>query len=125
MENLLIINEKPSQFNTFKQALGGESGTFKNFRYTLTHSYGHLFELKKPADLVSEENKARYSDWEHLSCYPWNYEDFSWQKILKKGDTKKDAEFYKNAFNNIKRKLNGHDAIVIATDTDPSGEGDL
>ncbi|MBW8014510.1 type IA DNA topoisomerase [Lactobacillus helveticus] len=125
MEKLLIINEKPSQFETFKEALGGESGIYKNYRYTLCHSYGHLFELKSPENLVSKENKAKYSNWHDLSCYPWNYEDFIWQKQLKTGDSSKDAEFYKKAFFTIKNKLQGHDAIAIATDTDESGEGDL
>lgn len=125
MENLLIINEKPSQFQTFKEALGGESGTYGNFSYTLCHSYGHLFELKSPAELVSPENRERYSDWSNLSYYPWNYEDFSWQKRLKTGNSKEDTEFYKKAINAIKNKWAGHDAVVIATDTDPSGEGDL
>lgn len=125
MTNLLIINEKPSQFQTFKQALGGEKGTYKGFNYTLCHSYGHLFELKEPAELVSAEKKARYSNWNDLYCYPWDYQDFKWKKRLKKGKTAEDSTFYKKAFEAIKQKLPGHDVIVIATDTDPSGEGDL
>lgn len=125
MTNLLIINEKPSQFQTFKKALGGEKGTYKGFKYTLCHSYGHLFELKEPAELVSAEKKARYSNWDDLSCYPWDYQDFKWEKILKMGENAADAAFYQKAFSAIKQKLPGHDAVVIATDTDPSGEGDL
>lgn len=47
------------------------------------------------------------------------------EKRLKKGKTAEDSTFYKKAFGAIKQKLPGHDVIVIATDTDTSGEGDL
>lgn len=115
---LLILAEKSSAYKEFADVLGGVTGTVGNDTYELAHSHGHLLKLKDPQDQVSEDKRARYADFDTLKPYPWNIADFNWHKMYINADDKKDAM-------KIKKAAEGKDAIVIATDCDPSGEGDL
>ena len=115
---LLILAEKPSQYRNYVKDLGGKTGTFNGDEYEITHALGHLLELKSPDEQVDDTKlKQRYGDWSSLNNFPWNVMDFAWRKqVIPK--TKK-------VLTDIKRAAKGKDGIVIATDNDPSGEGDL
>ena len=51
MEKLLIINEKPSQYQAFSKALGGVDGEFDGYQYHLMHLFGHILGLPVPEKL--------------------------------------------------------------------------
>lgn len=115
---LLILAEKPSQMKNYSKDLGGSSGTVFGDQYVLAKSHGHLLTLKAPQDQVDDEElKRKYADWTSLNNFPWNVHDFKWRKTAITGS--------RSTLATIKKQAKGKDAIVIATDNDPSGEGDL
>ena len=111
-----ILTEKPSACRNFSKALGGMSGTYNGEDYVLVHSAGHLYELIPPAEQVPKDREAFYKSWDttHL---PWNETEFAWKKKATSGSSKLLKEIHDT--------LKTCDEIVIATDNDPSGEGDL
>lgn len=111
-----ILTEKPSAKRNFVKALGGERGTFNGEKYVIVNALGHLYELKEPKQQVNDELQKKYSSWS-LNNLPWNHEDLNWEYKVSKGGQK-----YLKA---IKDALKGCTEIVIATDIDPTGEGDL
>ena len=113
---LTILTEKSSACSNFAKALGGMSGTYNGEEYRLVHSHGHLFELADPKDQVPEDKKEMYSKWD-IENIPWDIPDFRWVKVKKDG-----AE---STLDNIEESLCDTDEVVIATDDDPSGEGEL
>lgn len=112
---LLILTEKPSAKRNFSKALGGDTGYFEGDEYTLVASRGHLMEFPYP-EKMAFKNKEKYENWTNLSLFPWDENDLSWDKKKIKGTS--------SVFQDIKSKAKSCDAIVIATDDDPSGEGD-
>lgn len=110
----------------FEAALGGRSGHVANYDYVLTCLRGHVMELKEPASQVSPDLKEKYSSWE-LKDLPWNLEDLSWKRTYLKSynPRSKKQESTKSLIDELKQKSESVDGLVIATDTDPSGEGDL
>lgn len=115
---LLILAEKNSQFDNYKKDLGGVTGTFNGDQYQLVHAHGHLLTLKSPEQQVDDvELKKRYADWTSLGSFPWNEQDFKWRKEA--------IPQTRSLFTTFKNAAKNADAIVIATDNDPSGEGDL
>lgn len=111
-----ILCEKPSQARNFAKALGGMSGTFDNEPYMITCARGHLYEFKEPHEQVAAGLSARYKSWS-LANLPWDETAFNWSHNMKK-----DAS---GTLKQIKDVLSKCDTIAIATDIDPSGEGDL
>lgn len=111
-----ILTEKPSAKRNFIKALGGEKGTFNGEKYVIVSALGHLYELKEPDKQVSKELEKKYSSWA-LSNLPWEYKDFKWSYKISKGGQKYLTE--------IKKELSKCSEICIATDIDPTGEGDL
>lgn len=111
-----ILCEKPSAARNFATALGGKTGTFAGTEYIITASRGHLYGLAMPEKQVNEDKADEYRNWS-LSNLPWDLKDFRWMKV-KKPDTSETLD-------NIKSDLSGCDEIVIATDDDPTGEGEL
>lgn len=111
-----ILTEKPSAKRNFIKALGGERGTFNGEKYVIVNALGHLYELKDPKLQVDESLQRKYSSWS-LSNLPWNYDDFKWKYKVSQGGQK--------YLKQIKDELKNCDEIVIATDIDPTGEGDL
>lgn len=111
-----ILAEKPSAARNFAKALGGMSGTYKGEKYIITASHGHLYEFVDPSDNVHGSLSSQYKSWD-LSNLPWKETDFIWKKTLKPGAA--------DTVNQIKNVLSKCDEIVIATDNDPSGEGEL
>ena len=115
-----ILCEKPSAARNFAKALGGNeramTGTFDGEQYIIVASRGHLFEYAKPDGQVSAALKDQYYSWD-IKNLPWNENDFSWKRVKKK-----DVD---GALNDIKNGLGRCDEIAIATDDDPTGEGEL
>lgn len=111
-----ILTEKPSAKRNFIKALGGERGTFNGEKYVIVNALGHLYELKDPKLQVDESLQRKYSSWS-LNNLPWNYDDFKWEYKVSQGGQK--------YLKQIKDELRNCDEIVIATDIDPTGEGDL
>lgn len=111
-----ILAEKPSQARNQATALGGAKGAFNGEQYIIVPALGHLYEFKDPSEQVPKDLAAQYKSWD-LSNLPWNERDFSW-KLQKKADVDK-------ILKNIKAALSQCDEICIATDDDPTGEGEL
>ncbi|WP_289183191.1 DNA topoisomerase [uncultured Dubosiella sp.] len=111
-----ILTEKASAARNFEKALGGKEGTYNGEAYRITHARGHLYELYDPSQQVDEALQKKYKSW-NTKNLPWKREDFLW----KKKETKDAADILKQ----IKADLKGCDELIIATDDDPSGEGEL
>ena len=112
-----ILTEKPSASRNFAKALGGMKGTYNGENYVIVASRGHLYEFVDPVDQVQGEAlQEKYRSWS-LQYLPWDEKDFIWKKKAKK-DTK-------DTLKAIKDGLSPCDEIVIATDDDPTGEGEL
>lgn len=112
-----ILCEKPSAARNFAAALGGATGTYNGERYTIVASHGHLYGFNTDPDAhVDNDLKEKYKSWS-LGNLPWNENDFKWKTVAKdkSDDTPK----------KIKEVLSGCDEICIATDDDPTGEGEL
>lgn len=111
-----ILCEKPSAARNFSKALGGNSGIFNNEQYVIASSVGHLFEFVEPKDMVSKDRSAYYATWA-LGNLPWNENDFLWKRVQKNNTS--------DISSKILSSFKDCDEVVIATDFDPSGEGDL
>lgn len=111
-----ILAEKPSAARNFATALGGMSGTYNGESYIIVNAAGHLYELIDPEKQVSPSLSAQYKSW-NLANLPWNEKDIAWkrEKIAKSA----------SLIPPIKKVLSTCDEICIATDVDPSGEGEL
>lgn len=111
-----ILTEKPSARANFVKALGGQKGTFNGEQFVLTNALGHLYQMKDPEKQVQEDIQPKYKSWA-TNNLPWNEKDFKWDYEVSKGGQKHLKE--------IRDTLSKCDEIVIATDIDPTGEGDL
>ena len=111
-----ILCEKPSAARNFAKALGGPSGTFEGQDYRIVAARGHLFEFQEPEKQVADDLVSRYKSWS-LKELPWNEKDFTWKRVK----TKDAAKVLKE----IKEGLKGCEEVAIATDVDPTGEGEL
>lgn len=112
-----ILNEKPSQMRNFASALGGSSGKYNGEDYKLVAARGHLYEYaKNPEEQVSPALASHYKAW-NLANLPWNEQDFLWKRQKKEGVSA--------TLKQIKDILATCDEICIATDDDPTGEGEL
>lgn len=116
LDLLGILCEKPSAGRNFAAALGGSSGTYNGERYQIVCARGHLYEFEKPEKQVNSALSPQYRSWD-LKYLPWNEKDFKWVRT-KKSDTA-------DTLRTIKNVLDGCDEVVIATDWDSSGEGEL
>ena len=111
-----ILCEKPSAARNFAKALGGMSGTYNGEQYVIVASVGHIYEFADPSAMVPASLKEQYAKWS-LENLPWDETNFNWKRTQKK-DT---ADVRKR----IVDALMKCDEIAIATDVDPSGEGEL
>ncbi|PLA92319.1 DNA topoisomerase [Ligilactobacillus salivarius] len=116
MVDYLILTEKPSAAENFSTALGGKNGTFNGKTYKIVHARGHLLTLAEPQKQVDSSLKEKYKSWDPETI-PWNLSNLSWKRspIRNAG----------SILNSIKDAAQNAKAIVIATDNDPSGEGEL
>jgi DNA topoisomerase-3 len=123
----LILTEKPSARKNFEKALGGSKGGFADFEYEMANLRGHVMTLKEPEEMVDKNKAEFYKAWQ-LENFPWQPDTFSWQYTYIKSNNPRTGkkESTKPLLDALKKQsANGFDAIVIATDTDPSGEGEL
>lgn len=111
-----ILTEKPSQARNFAKALGGMTGTYNGEKYQITHARGHLYEFVDPDKQVSEDKEERYKKWD-VKELPWNEKDLAWKYRAAKDSSSILAD--------IRNCLSKCDEVVIATDDDPTGEGEL
>lgn len=111
-----ILCEKPSAARNFAKALGGQKGTYNGEQFVIVAARGHLYEFVDPEKQVPTALSAQYKSWD-LAHLPWDEKDFAWKREPKK-DT---ADVIKT----IKAVLSTCDEICIATDVDPTGEGEL
>lgn len=111
-----VLVEKPSAAKNFSKALGGMSGTFNGENYIILNSVGHIYEYKEPSKQVDKVLSDEYKSWK-MDKLPWDETDIKWDRRISKGK--------KNVVDTIKVKAKNCSEIVIATDVDPSGEGDL
>lgn len=111
-----ILTEKPSAMRNFSKALGGNSGVINGEKYILCSSVGHVFELLEPHFQVDEKYFTKIKRW-RIDTLPFDETKFMWKYGIK--DNVRDV--VKNIYDILKKC----DEIVIATDNDPTGEGDL
>lgn len=115
---LAVLTEKPSAGRAFAAALGGAQGTFNGEPYVIVSARGHLYELAMPeAQLrgASAEEAARMKSW-NLANLPWDSSRFTWSRVQSR-----DAG---PVLSQLRQVLPRVSEIVIATDIDPTGEGD-
>lgn len=114
---LLVLTEKPSAARNFARALGGMRGTFDGEDYSIFALRGHVLELDKDFEnQVQPGLVEQYASWK-VENLPWNPDDLSFTKIVKQ-----DCE---PILDGLASAIEGADELVIATDNDPSGEGEL
>lgn len=123
MGNTVILTEKPSAAKNFAKALGGRSGTYDGTQYTIVNALGHLLEFKAPVDMVPAAKAEEYRSWE-VAHLPWDPDDFSWEREPRKKAGKADPGV-KSLLADLKAAFSSASEIVIASDIDPTGEGDL
>lgn len=113
----LILTEKPDAARNFANALGGLSGFLpdSNDSYDIVAADGHLLQLPAPDQMVDKCMSQKYKNWTDTSLFPWDPADFNWQKRVVRGK--------QETLDTIRKSALGHDAIIVATDYDPSGEG--
>lgn len=111
-----ILTEKPSARANFATALGGVIGVFDGQQYKIVNARGHLYEYLDPDQQVPAALQSQYKSWD-LQHLPWDETQFSWKRREKRD--------VGSLLQSLKSELSGCDEIVIATDVDPSGEGEL
>jgi DNA topoisomerase-3 len=112
-----ILTEKPSAKRNFAKALGGEKGTFDGTDYIIVSARGHLYEWVDVSKMTDDINlQSRYKSWD-VNNLPWNHKELNWKR-----GNKKDTQ---SCLQEIRQALSGCSEIAIATDVDPTGEGDL
>lgn len=127
MTKYLILAEKPSAAKKFAKALGAMSGTYNNESYKIVSSHGHLMTLAEPHDMLKNPELAeKYKSWK-LEDLPWDANDFTWERTYAKtkNPRTKRLQSTKKDIAEIKKEAKDAEIFVIATDNDPSGEGEL
>lgn len=119
MIDYLIIAEKPSAGKKIASALGGMAGNFDGHSYKILCSQGHIIEFKEPHEMVPVNQIEKFKSWS-LENLPWDSSQMNWGRRLNKAN--KNAGSIIKQFKTAAKEAN---AIVIATDNDPSGEGEL
>ena len=113
-----ILCEKPSAMKNYSLALGGNKGVFNNQEYEIVCSVGHIFSFVKDMkkQVVEPSTEEKYEKWD-IENLPWDYKNIKFKKELNKDK--------KEVYEKIKKVAEKCDDIVIATDNDPTGEGEL
>lgn len=119
MEKLLIINEKPSQYQAFSKALGGVDGEFDGYQYHLMHLFGHILGLPVPEMTAKNNAKQLVGSFSNTENTPWHYQWFDFSKRALKDKN------FASIIQDVQDYLNQGYIPVIASDIDDSGEGDL
>ena len=111
-----ILTEKPSAARNFAKALGGNKGSFNGENYVIVNARGHLYEFVEPNDMVASDLQGKYKSW-NVDNLPWEHRELSWKRKPKDGVV--------SLLQDIKKTLSACTEIAVATDVDPTGEGDL
>ena len=113
---ILVLAEKPSAKKNFATALGGTAGRYNGEEYKICALRGHLRGLKDPEEQVPDDYHDEVAEWStrHL---PWDLTRFAWEKQTKDGCD--------GILKELKEELSDVDEVAIATDDDPSGEGEV
>jgi DNA topoisomerase-3 len=122
----LLLAEKPSAAKNFAKALGGMSGTYDGQPYQVQALFGHMLEFVEPHEMVGDREKDNFQSWEPGSM-PWDVSQLNWKKQAQKSKNMKTGKITSKAgaIRDVKDAAKNATAIVIATDKDPSGEGQL
>lgn len=122
-----ILAEKNYAAREFAKALGGMSGVYQGIAYEISAASGHLLELLEPHEMVPKEKEAMYKSWQDLDSMPWPASDFSWRKRPAKRKDKKTGRVTTTGalLKSLREQAMKCDVFVIATDLDPSGEGEM
>lgn len=113
---IVILAEKPSQARNFAKALGGMTGNYNGENYKIVAARGHLYEFSSPEEQVPVSFKEQYHSWD-IKNLPWDEKQFAWKR-----EKKKDTAA---TIRDIKTAAKSADEFVVATDNDPTGEGQL
>lgn len=113
---ILVLAEKPSAMRNFAKALGGEEGSYNGEDYKICALRGHVRGLKMPEDQVPADLHDDFTKWD-LDKLPWDLTLFAWGKGTLPG--------CKEILHNLHDALGGVNEVAIATDDDPSGEGEV
>ncbi|MFJ1954376.1 DNA topoisomerase [Streptomyces microflavus] len=113
---VILVAEKPSAARNMASALGGRTGSYKGTVYEVASLRGHLYEFTQPHAMVDSSLVDAYQKWD-LSNLPWDPDDLTWKREPQKNVA--------DVIKTLRGALGRGDEIVIATDLDPSGEGDL
>lgn len=113
---IIVLAEKPSAARNFAKALDGQHGTYNGEDYRICALRGHVLGLVPPEKQVESDKEDYYKKWA-LDRLPWNLQDLAWKKGIGKD--------CKQILTDLKKALEGADEVAIATDVDPSGEGEL
>lgn len=116
---VLVIAEKPSAARDFADALGGMEGTFSGTSYKIVALAGHVMGLAEPPEQVPPEDAERFASWD-AALLPWDLSKVAFRRVVEPG---KEKVLSNLAFE--LSKLGAGDEACIATDLDPSGEGNL
>lgn len=110
-----ILAEKPDQARAFAKALGGMEGEYNGEKYIIANSVGHVYEYTDPEKMVSVKDAKQFKSWDS-QYLPWQWRKMNFSYRKKKGKSK--------VINEIKKRFKDVDEIAIATDDDPTGEGE-
>ncbi|MBA1392743.1 type IA DNA topoisomerase, partial [Lactobacillus sp. XV13L] len=118
MVEYLLLAEKESAAKHFEKAFGGMSGRYAGHTFKIVRSQGHLLTFKEPTEML-KDNKliSKYQSWD-IKDLPWDSRDLNWQRTYNSPSSSK-------LLKNIKQASQSAEIFVIATDNDPSGEGEL
>lgn len=122
-----VLCEKPSAARNFAKALGGMKGTYNGESYMIVNSRGHLYEFSDPENQVPKALADQYKSWD-LKYLPWDLNQIAWKREPRKEigkNGKPSAADSKALLKSLKEDLSKCDEITIATDVDPTGEGEL
>jgi len=112
-----ILTEKPSAARNFAKALVGAKGSFNGEDYVIVNARGHLYEFVDVFDMVEGDGlKNKYKSWD-VGNLPWQHRELTWKRKPKEGVS--------GLLQELKKTLSSCSEIAIATDVDPTGEGDL
>ena len=124
---IAILTEKPDQARSWKDALnasptatrGVYEGVYEGQSYKIVASIGHIFEFVKPGlpgSTINPDDETTFRSWDVLNL-PWDETKLSWKRTHSERVASKVRE--------LKEELKNVNEIAIATDLDPTGEGDL
>lgn len=130
MSKSLIIAEKPSQMQAYRQALTGNNfvqhkGYLESDKYIITTCFGHLYEQKSLDEYFSDYDPSAKPRWtlDRLPFYPEGWK-FQYVPKRKQGTTQPDQGIL-DQLSTIQTLMNRPDVTTIYSGTDPDREGEV